>query len=134
MTFFESGQHELTQIGLPLTSDLLSELVLEYLLATLTPQKTTLLSNYPNPFNPETWILYQLAHAADVTLTIYNTKGVVVRRFKLGHQPAGYYTARAQAAHWNGRNASGELVASGVYFYQLRAGNYSVLRRMVIVK
>ena len=104
------------------------------LLAALTPKETTLLPNYPNPFNPETWIPYHLAHAADVTLTIYNTKGAVVRRFELGHRPAGFYTARANAAYWNGRNASGELVASGVYFYQLRAGGYSALRRMVILK
>ena len=107
---------------------------LEQLLAALTPKETALLSNYPNPFNPETWIPYHLAHDADVTLTIYNTKGAVVRRFKLGHQPAGFYTARAQAAYWNGRNANGESVASGIYFYQLRAGDYSALRRMVIVK
>ena len=98
------------------------------------PAKTELLLNYPNPFNPETWIPYRLASDSDVTLTIYNTKGAVVRRFDLGHQPAGFYTARAQAAYWNGRNAHGESVASGVYFYQLRAGNYSALRRMVILK
>ena len=72
--------------------------------------------------------------SADVTLTIYTSKGAVVRRFELGHQPAGFYTARAKAAYWDGRNASGESVASGVYFYQLRAGNYSALRRMVILK
>ena len=109
-------------------------IVLEQLLAALTPKATALLPNYPNPFNPETWIPYHLAHAADVTLTLYNIKGAVVQRFELGHQPAGFYTTRAQAAHWNGRNESGELVASGVYFYQLRAGDYSALRRMVIVK
>ena len=109
-------------------------IVLEQLLAALTPKETTLLPNYPNPFNPETWIPYQLATDSDVTLTIYTSKGAVVRRFELGHQPAGFYTARAQAGYWNGRNESGELVASGVYFYQLRAGDYSALRRMVIVK
>ena len=109
-------------------------IVLEQLLAALTPKETTLLPNYPNPFNPETWIPYQLATDSDVTLTIYTSKGAVVRRFELGHQPAGFYTARAQAAYWDGRNASGEVVASGVYFYQLRAGDYSALRRMVIVK
>ena len=109
-------------------------IVLKQLLAVLTPKETALLPNYPNPFNPETWIPYHLAHASDVTLTIYNTKGAIVRRFELGHQPAGYYTARAKARYWNGRNASGELVASGIYFYQLRAGDYSALRRMVIVK
>ena len=109
-------------------------IVLEQLLAALTPKETTLLPNYPNPFNPETWIPYQLATDSDVTLTIYTSKGAVVRRFELGHQPAGFYTARAQAAYWDGRNASGESVASGVYFYQLRAGDYSALRRMVILK
>ena len=107
---------------------------LEQLLAALTPKETVLLPNYPNPFNPETWIPYHLSHAADVTLTIYDTKGVPVRQLDLGHQPAGYYTDRAKAAYWNGRNESGESVASGVYFYQLRAGAYTALRRMVIVK
>ena len=107
---------------------------LEHLLATLTPKETLLLPNYPNPFNPETWIPYHLAHAADVTLVLYDTKGVVVRRLELGHQPSGFYTARSKAAYWNGRNANGELVASGVYFYQLRAGDYAAVRRMVIVK
>ena len=109
-------------------------IVLEHLLSVLTPKATALLPNYPNPFNPETWIPYQLATDSDVTLTIYTAKGAVVRQFQLGHQPAGFYTARAQAAYWDGRNTSGESVASGVYFYQLRAGDYSALRRMVILK
>ena len=108
--------------------------VLEQLLAALTPKETTLLPNYPNPFNPETWIPYHLVHAADVTLTIYDTKGALVRRLELGHQPAGYYTDRTKAAYWDGRNDSGEQVASGVYFYHLRAGNYNAVRRMVILK
>ena len=107
---------------------------LEQLLAALTPKETALLPNYPNPFNPETWIPYHLAHAADVQITIYDTKGVVVRRLKLGHQPVGIYQERSRAAYWNGRNTSGEWVASGVYFYQLRAGDYTALRRMVVVK
>ena len=109
-------------------------LLLEQLLAALTPKETALLPNYPNPFNPETWIPYRLAHAADVHITIYNTKGTLVRQLDLGHQPAGFYTAQAKAGYWNGRNESGELVASGIYFYQLRAGDYSALRRMVILK
>ena len=108
--------------------------VLEQLLAALTPKETALLPNYPNPFNPETWIPYHLAHAADVTLTIYDTKGTVVNQLDLGYQPAGFYTVRSKAAYWDGRNAGGELVASGVYFYQLRAGDYTALRRMVILK
>ena len=93
--------------------------VLEQLLVALTPKETALLPNYPNPFNPETWIPYHLAHAANVTLTVYNTKGVLVRQLDLGHQPAEYYTARSKAAYWDGCNESGESVASGVYFYQL---------------
>ena len=107
---------------------------LEQLLAALTPEKTTLLPNYPNPFNPETWIPYQLSESANVTLTIYDTIGTVVRRFDLGHQPAGYYTARTRAAYWDGRNANGEPVASGLYFYQLATPSSRQLRRMVILK
>ena len=107
---------------------------LEQLLAALTPKATILLSNYPNPFNPETWIPYHLADAADVQITIYDTKGTLVRELDLGYQPAGYYADRSKAAYWDGRNANGESVASGIYFYQLRAGDYSATRRMVILK
>ena len=107
---------------------------LEQLLAALVPQETALLPNYPNPFNPETWIPYQLANDADVTLIIYDTKGTPVRQFDLGYQSAGFYTARTKAAYWDGRNENGESVASGVYFYQLQAEDYTDLRRMVIVK
>ncbi len=98
------------------------------------PAETALLHNYPNPFNPETWIPYQLAHAADVTLTIYDTQGVLVRELDLGYQQAGYYTDRARAAYWDGRNHLGEPVGSGVYFYQLRTDDYSFTRKMVILK
>ena len=108
--------------------------VLEQLLVVLTPKETVLLPNYPNPFNPETWIPYHLANAADVTLTVYDTKGVLVRRLDLGYRSVGYYADQSKAAYWDGRNASGESVASGVYFYQLRAGDYTAVRRMVIVK
>ena len=113
---------------------LLWDLTLEQLLAVLTSKEIALLPNYPNPFSPETWIPYHLSNDADVTLTVYDTKGTVVRQLDLGHQSAGFYTARAKAAYWNGRNESGESVASGLYFYQLRAGDYTALRRMVIVK
>ena len=108
--------------------------VLEQLHAALIPQETVLLPNYPNPFNPETWIPYRLSHASDVDITIYDTRGMVVRRLDLGHQMAGYYTDRTKAAYWNGRNEYGESVASGIYFYQLRTGDYTALRRMVILK
>ncbi len=98
------------------------------------PDKTALLPNYPNPFNPETWIPYQLAHAADVEVTIYDIKGAVVRQLALGHQAVGDYTGRSKAAYWDGRNETGESVASGIYFYQLRAGDYAATKRMVILK
>ena len=98
------------------------------------PAETALLHNYPNPFNPETWIPYQLAHAADVTLTIYDAKGVLVRQLDLGYQQAGYYTDRTRAAYWDGRNQLGESVGSGIYFYQLRTDDYSTTRKMVILK
>ena len=109
-------------------------LVLEQLLVALTPTETRLLANYPNPFNPETWIPYQLSQDADVKLTIYDVQGIVVRQLALGHQRAGFYTDRIKAAHWDGRNNIGEQVASGVYFYHLRAGDYSATRRMLILK
>ena len=107
---------------------------LQRLLAAIRPDTTALLANYPNPFNPETWIPYQLAHAADVMLTIYDIKGVLVRRLDLGHQMAGYYADRTKAAYWDGRNNLGESVGSGVYFYQLQTEDFSATRKMVILK
>lgn len=108
--------------------------VLENLLRAALPGTTVLLPNYPNPFNPETWIPYQLSNTSDVQITIYDTKGIVVRTLDLGHQAAGYYTRRNSAAYWDGRNSLGEPVASGVYFYQLQAGSVSHLRKMAILK
>ena len=107
---------------------------LEGFLALLVPDKTLLLANYPNPFNPETWIPYQLANPAEVTVTIYAANGAVVRRLDLGHRRAGSYANRSRAAYWDGRNAQGEPVASGVYFYTLQAGDFSATRKMVIRK
>ena len=108
--------------------------VLEQLLTRLTPKKTALLPNYPNPFNPETWIPYHLSNDADVQIEIYNIKGVLVRRLDLGHQMAGYYTDRTKAAYWDGKNDFGEPVASGLYFYTLTAGDFSATRKMLIRK
>ena len=98
------------------------------------PKETILLPNYPNPFNPETWIPYQLANPADVALTIYDIQGRIVRDLDLGHQRAGVYQSRARAAHWDGRNAHGEPVASGLYFYTLKAGDFTATRKMLIRK
>ena len=107
---------------------------LQHLIATARPEQTRLLANYPNPFNPETWIPYELARDTDVRITIYNTQGVVIRTLALGHQSAGYYTGRDRAAYWDGRNALGEQVASGVYFYQFETDTMSSMRKMVILK
>ena len=107
---------------------------LRRLLAALLPEETALLPNYPNPFNPETWIPYQLATAADVTVTIYDLRGVRIRQLASGHQPAGVYQSRSRAAYWDGRNSLGEPVASGVYFYTLTTGDFSATRKMLIRK
>ena len=109
-------------------------LFLQYLFAVLTPQETALLPNYPNPFNPETWIPYQLAKPAEVTVHIYAVNGVLLRTLALGHLPAGHYHGKNRAAYWDGRNAVGEPVASGVYFYTLTAGDFAATRKMLILK
>ena len=107
---------------------------LQKLLASLIPERTALLPNYPNPFNPETWIPYRLAKSADVAFTIYGANGAVVRTLALGHQAAGIYQSRSRAAYWDGRNAMGEPVASGIYFYTLTAGDFTATRKMLILK
>ena len=107
---------------------------LQHLLASARPDATVLLANYPNPFNPETWIPYHLASSTDVKIRIYDARGTLVRELTLGHQSAGYYTSRSRAAYWDGKNALGERVASGIYFYQLQADELSPLRKMVILK
>ena len=107
---------------------------LEQLLALFIPEKTALLHNYPNPFNPETWIPYQLAEPAEVTVHIYATNGVLVRTLALGYQPAGIYQYRSRAAYWDGKNEVGETVASGVYFYTLTAGDFTATGKMLVMK
>ena len=107
---------------------------LEVMLNSVLPAKTVLLPNYPNPFNPETWIPYDLAQDAKVDIKIYNLKGETIRELKIGFQNAGSYRSRESAAYWDGRNSAGELVASGVYFYSLNTGKVRAVRRMTIVK
>ena len=107
---------------------------LERLLTLFIPDETALLHNYPNPFNPETWVPYQLADPADVTLTIHAVNGTLVRTLALGHQPAGIYQTRTRAAYWDGKNEVGEPVASGIYFYTLTAGDFTATRKMLIRK
>ena len=109
-------------------------ITLEDLIAYEIPAETELLRNYPNPFNPETWIPYHLSEDADVKLTIYDVNGALVRDIDVGHQTAAKYDTRAKAIYWDGRNQFGEQVASGIYFYSLEAGDFSATRKMVILK
>lgn len=97
-------------------------------------KETRLLPNYPNPFNPDTWIPYQLADDADVQISIYDVDGTLVRRLNLGHRKAGAYDLKSKAAYWDGRSSNGEWVSSGLYFYQLRAGNVTSVKRMAVIK
>ena len=113
--------------------------VLEQLLAILStqdrlPKNTALLPNYPNPFNPETWIPYQLAKTSDVSISIHSADGKLVRSLELGQLPAGVYKHKSRAAYWDGRNELGESVASGVYFYTLTANDFKATGKMFIRK
>ena len=90
--------------------------------------------NYPNPFNPETFIPYQLAFDAVVNINIYDITGRLVRGLRLGRQTANVYFTKGKAAYWDGRGEHGEKVASGVYFYTLKAGDFSATRKMTILK
>ena len=125
LTVYYEGELDLTLISAPPAPSIV---------LSGTAINTSLLPNYPNPFNPETWIPYQLSEPADVTLTIYDIQGRVVRALDLGHQRAGMYHSRSRAAHWDGRNAVGEPVASGLYFYTLKAGDFTATRKMLIRK
>ena len=122
------------QLGLTDPVSLRGILILEQLLVAFRPTETALLANYPNPFNPETWIPYHLAEDADVQVTIYDANGTLVRHIDLGHQSAGYYANQRRAAYWDGNNQRGEAVASGVYFYTLSTAGYVKTRKMTIQK
>jgi len=98
------------------------------------PTTTQLLANYPNPFNPETWIPFELADDTAVTVSIYDVRGKRVRQLQLGMMMAGKYVGADRAAHWDGKTESGEAVASGTYYYQLKAGGHTEVRKMVILK
>ncbi len=98
------------------------------------PKETVLGQNFPNPFNPETWIPYQLNQDSNVMIQIYNVSGHTVRTLNLGHQSTGSYMTNATAAYWDGKNDAGEAVSSGIYFYSLKTANFTATRRMVILK
>ena len=117
-----------------LTPDEISDWSLVMPLRLALPKQSALLQNYPNPFNPETWLPYQLAQDADVTISIYNIKGQLIRTLHLGSKNAGVYTTKDRAAYWNGRDSSSQPVASSAYFYTLQTGEFRSTRKMVIVK
>jgi hypothetical protein len=98
------------------------------------PKENTLLANYPNPFNPDTWIPYKLKEGTEVTILIYNIAGQIVKTIHLGREEAGLYLTKEKAAYWDGRNSEGEKVSSGVYFYTLQAGKFRATRKMNIIK
>jgi hypothetical protein len=126
---FEPIQYTVTEEDVKL-----GRIILSNLTARAIPKHPKLMQNWPNPFNPETWIPFQLSKDADVTLTIYDIHGRLVRRFDLGYVPAGIYKMKNNAIYWNGTNDSGERVSSGVYFYHIQAAGFSASRKMVILK
>ncbi|MYA70515.1 hypothetical protein F4Y19_10590 [Candidatus Poribacteria bacterium] len=141
--FIETRRIAVTDVRLTETVALLETLLMLLTEMRAIPETTALLPNYPNPFNPETWIPYHLAKDAEVTLTIYSVRGVAVRELTLGHQTAGVYQSKHRAAYWDGKNQLGEKVASGVYFYTLSTestrgsvtvGDFTATRKMLIAK
>ena len=113
------------------------ELVFSLLIAMLPerlPEQTQLLSNYPNPFNPETWIPFELSQDSKVSVTIYNVAGTPIRNISVGYLQAGSYVSQLKSVYWDGKSDTGERVSSGTYFYQIRAGDYTETRKMVILK
>ena len=129
------GNVESHTLNYEVTSEDLANAVLSIRLDSIgQPQLTQLLQNFPNPFNPETWIPYQLETSADVTLQIYDTAGGIVRTLDLGFKGQGFYTTRSRAAYWDGHNNMGEQVASGVYFYSFHTPDFSATRKMLILK
>ena len=108
--------------------------ILTAILKQSSPINTQLLANYPNPFNPETWIPFRLAQDSTVVMEIYDVTGKPVRLIELGNMKAGNYIEADRAVYWDGTTEDGELVASGTYFYQLKTENYTEIRNMVILK
>ena len=126
----QSKQDGMLDVNLQRGLAVLEELLEPFLM----PEETVLLRNYPNPFNPETWFPYELSSAADVTFAIYSVNGTLVRLLSLGYQSAGVYRSQGRAAYWDGRNALGESVASGIYFYTFTAGEFSATGKLLVRK
>ncbi len=108
--------------------------LLQRLISDTRVNKTDVFQNYPNPFNPDTWIPYQLRDDSDVIIKIYTSTGRLVRTLDLGHKSAGIYISKEKSAYWNGKNAEGEKTASGIYFYNIQAGDFTATKKMAIVE
>jgi hypothetical protein len=108
--------------------------VADYLAAPARPSEFALQQSFPNPFNPDTWIPYKLAEDVDITITIYDAAGKMVRTLNIGHKPAGSHTTKSKAAYWDGKNEAGEPVSSGVYFYTIQAGDFTATKKMILAK
>ena len=99
------------------------------------PEHSMLLQNFPNPFNPDTWIPYQLKEDGDVTIRILSASGELVRGLSLGHRSAGLYVSQDRASYWDGKNEAGEHVSSGVYFYTIQAGeDFTDTKKMMVAR
>jgi hypothetical protein len=98
------------------------------------PYRFALYANYPNPFNPETWIPFELDATSRVTVDILDARGSLVRRLDLGIRSVGVYTSKSRAAYWDGRNEQGEIVASGVYYVVVRTRTSTATRSIVLRK
>jgi hypothetical protein len=131
----QAGEMVSDSLHYTVTSDAIRQAFMPLILKNVEiPDQSLLLPNYPNPFNPETWIPYQIREPADVMIRIYSTSGQLVRTLDLGQRAAGFYLGHTRAAHWDGHNDAGEKVSSGIYFYQIKAGDFNAMRKMVIVK
>ena len=93
------------------------------------PQAYALRQNYPNPFNPTTTIAYDIPEASHVRISIYNLLGQEVRTLVNSHHEAAYHKVQ-----WNGLTNAGAPVASGMYIYRIEAGEFSAIRKLVIMK
>jgi hypothetical protein len=120
------------EVGLDEIRDAVASIRLR--LGEIIPARSVLLQNYPNPFNPETWIPYHLKNADSVSIRIYSSAGQLIRTLDIGYRDAGVYVSRSKAAYWDGKNEAGEEVASGIYFYSIKAGDFSATRKMVVKK
>lgn len=100
----------------------------------LPAKENALLQNFPNPFNPDTWIPFQLKEDGNVLIRIYSISGELVREINLGYKPAGIYISKDRSVYWDGRDKFGMPVASGIYFYNLKVNDFSETKKLIVIK